>query len=60
MLKNDVIIFKAWNFNVDLCRSLTLEKDGEGDVRGIKTDRSNAELFRYEILKKLVYSDFIC
>ena len=32
---------KAWNFNVDLCRSLTLEKYGEGEVHGIKTDRSN-------------------
>jgi len=30
---------EAWNFNVDLCRSLTLERDGEGEVQGIKTDR---------------------
>jgi len=30
---------QAWNFNVDLCRSLPLEKIGEGEVQGIQTDR---------------------
>ena len=38
-LKGYISFVKALNFNVDLCRSLPLERVGEGEARGIKTDR---------------------